>query len=143
MDRTQTVRVDGKLNDEKRVISGIPQGTILGPLLFILFISPMSNILQCSMISSFADDTKIIAPRSANLQKDLNDIYDWVHSNNMEFNGSKFRVVAYGGGDRSNLKDPLGNPIEEVETVRDLGVIIESLGKYDAHIMRKYPKPPK
>ena len=99
MDRTQRVKVDGKLSDEKRVISGMPQGTILGPLLFILFISPMSNIPQCSMISSFADDTKIIAPRSANLQKDLNDIYDWVHSNNMEFNGSKFRVVSNGGGD--------------------------------------------
>ena len=144
--RKQKVKVNGVIGKEADVISGIPQGTILGPLLFILFIAPLADLPSHSSISSYADDTKLIIGRTdqddfSALQGDLNLIYSWVKDNNMAFNSSKFKVMSYGDCSSPPVyKAPGGEIISQVESIRDLGVTLQTDGKYDLHIHEKVSK---
>ena len=74
----------------------MPQGTVLGPILFLLFIGDIDLDLVFARASSFADDTRVVmkvgnAHNAANLQADLETLYKWAEWNNMQFNGSKFQ----------------------------------------------------
>ncbi|XP_076033087.1 uncharacterized protein LOC143020541 [Oratosquilla oratoria] len=96
--RTQQVSVQGKLSEPSRVKSGVPQGSVLGPLLFIIHVEDIDEKLKYTEASSFADDTRlkrqITCPEdAANTQKDLNEIQIWAASNNMALNGEKFELV--------------------------------------------------
>ena len=81
--RLQRVRVDGECSDWKQVTSGIPQGSVLGPVLFVMFINDMPEVVK-SMCLLFADDAKLF--RNVNLrdevntrilQEDINSLTDW------------------------------------------------------------------
>jgi ribonuclease P/MRP protein subunit RPP40 len=98
MDRSQYVAVNGNLSTASKVVSGVPQGTVLGPLLFIILMGDIDKLVTSSFVSSFADDTR--AGKGVKnvsdceiLQADLNSIYDWAQTNNMEFNDSKFELI--------------------------------------------------
>ena len=145
--RKQRVKVNGELGSETEVLSGVPQGTILGPLLFILFISPMPSIPEHSHISSYADDTKLVKGRNnqdvSKLQQDLEQIYQWVNQNNMALNGDKFRVITYGASsdmDIITLSDPNAQSIDCVSSIRDLGVTLQSDGKITQQLHEKVTK---
>ena len=73
------------------IFSGVPQGTVLEPLLFLIMISNINNVITSSKLIIPADDTRVYsnitqADDSNNLQSDLNTIYNWVVQNNMFFN---------------------------------------------------------
>ena len=80
--------LDGVSSFAAAIISGVPQGTVLGPLLFILFINDMRLCVTGSVISFFADDTRILkhiyglADKDV-LQDDLNSVLEWAKCNNM------------------------------------------------------------
>ena len=100
-DRTQQVMVNGFLSDPAKVISGVPQGSVLGPLLFLVMISDIDRDVLHSFLSSFADDTRIgrsikSVEDALELQKDLDRIYQWAKDNNMDFNNNKFGLIWYG-----------------------------------------------
>ena len=115
--------------------SGVPQGSVLGPLLFLSMINDINDGLQ-STVSLFADDTRIGKSISSEefrekLQEDLNKLYSWQERNNIKFNGSKFELIRYGR--KQDLKDNTmyfsTQPelvIEEAEHLRDLGEILSS-----------------
>ena len=91
--RTQTVVVDGETSEEAEVISGVPQGTVLGPLLFILYINDIAENTS-STIRLFADDClvyKNIKSQSdtTTLQEDLNTMANWSKKWQMSFNPKK------------------------------------------------------
>ena len=82
------------------VVSGVPQGSVLGPVLFILFINDLPNNLENCSVLTFADDTKIVSKigseaDSQNLQTNLNKIVDWSKNNNMELNVNKFELISH------------------------------------------------
>ena len=99
--RQQAVAVEGRLSDLSPVISGVPQGTVLGPILFLLHISCIAREVSAgSNVSSYVDDTRVtrsIANQSdcTTLQDDLDAIYRWALDVNMVFNGDKFEMLRF------------------------------------------------
>merc|ERR1712055_1149839 len=80
--RQQTVVIDGKHSEPAKVISGVPQGTVLGAILFIIYLNDLQSCIKHSVISSFADDTRL--KKSINntndvklLQSDLDCSIQW------------------------------------------------------------------
>ena len=81
--RTHYVRLPGGLSQNSPVLSGVPQGTVLGPLLFLIMISDINKEITSSKVISFADDTRVYsnitqADDCDNLQSDLNTIYNFL-----------------------------------------------------------------
>ena len=98
--RMQQVLVRGQKSQHFKLVSGVPQGSVLGPLLFLLFIGDITEDVEAKTLL-YVDDSKVEArvnneTDAENLQKDLNKIYTWQKTNNMEFNSKKFQVLRYG-----------------------------------------------
>ena len=95
--RSQSVVVDGYNSPEVPVLSGVPQGTVLGPLLFLLYINGLGE--NCSSrMRLFADDTLIYSTiesynDAAKLQSDLTALQEWAQKWQMKFNPSKCHVL--------------------------------------------------
>ena len=86
--RQQAVVVDGHLSVLGSIVSGVPQGTVLEPILFLVFINDVDQCIMHSIIRCFADDTRIsIAITSEQyvmlLQSDLHNVIEWSSKNNM------------------------------------------------------------
>lgn len=130
------VRVNGTLSNRHRVLSGVPQGSVLGPLLFLVFISDLALNIK-SKITFFADDTKLYAnpiTHHAELQQDLTEVESWSKIWKMQLNEEKCTVLSIG---TTNTEFPyvLNNiTLKHVEEQKDLGIIVSSNLKWDTHI---------
>ncbi len=98
--QTQRVIINGEESDWARVNSGVPQGSVLGPILFIIFINDLdANIL--SKIVKFADDAKLaqavhnVAGRDQ-LRDDLLNLFKWSEDWQMAFNVDKCKIMHIG-----------------------------------------------
>ena len=140
--RTQKVRLDGFESLIAAIKSGVPQGSVLGPILFIILLLTIGDNVMVAKLLSFADDTKlshtISCEADANdLQTDLNHTYAWAKTVGMSFNGSKFAVVRYGTNmdlqSQTCYSDPDGDIITRVPQMKDLGVIMSDSGLFDDH----------
>ena len=134
--RQQAVVVDGRVSSLSPVTSGVPQGTVLGPVLFLIHIRDIAEGLsQDTTASSFADDTRVqrgihsVADCST-LQADLNVIYNWASKVNMHFNGDKFECLRLWPNPSSapvyDYRGPGGEIIGVKESLKDLGVTLSS-----------------
>ena len=134
--RQQAVGVDGRLSSLVPVVSGVPQGTVLGPCLFLVHLIGISmNLSNGTTASSFADDTRVQRGIAGEedcevLQQDLDSIYTWAEEVGMVFNAGKFELLRF-WLDRDSAPDilymaPDGGPIEEKDCLRDLGVRIST-----------------
>ena len=98
--RTQQVLVNGKLSAPLSVKSGVPQGSILGPLLFVLFINDMQTVIsEHTKIALYADDTKIWRHINSPidheiLQRDIDALCNWAKSNKMKFHPDKCKILS-------------------------------------------------
>ena len=146
-DREQTVLVNGAKSTPKHVTSGVPQGSVLGPLLFLILIGDIDQNVASSFISSFADDTRV-GRHIENiddiqlLQADLEAVYSWAERNNMEFNSDKFELLRYrlrGSSVQDSLgyNSSTGSEIEEMTQVRDLGVTLSNDATFSEHISER------
>ena len=98
--RQQIILVEKVKSNKSLIVSGIPQGSVLAPILFLIYISDIGeDILANTLV--YVDDTKIkmnVKNESdvENLQGELNKLNNWTIENNMEFNKKKFQVLRYG-----------------------------------------------
>lgn len=142
-DRQQRVALDGTFSDWLPVTSGVPQGSILGPLLFILYANDVPNYIQYnSKIALFADDSKLFRPilnptSSYNLQSDLKYLHSWSLDWGMEFNKSKCKVISISRKKTSTREASYtmdGQPLECVPYITDLGVTVSNDLSWSSHI---------
>ena len=134
--RKQAVGVDGRISSLAPVVSGVPQGTVLGPILFLVHIRGISsNLSPGTFSSSFADDTRIwrgvrTGEDCDQLQSDLQSVYGWANNINMMFNSGKFEWIRYVADTDSapsfQYTAPDTTPIEQKDNLRDLGVRLSS-----------------
>ena len=125
--RRQRVGVDGIYSDWVSVTSGVPQGSVLGPVLFIIYINDI-DVGLLSKLAKFADDSKLL--NSVNSQRDidvirqdLNNLEQWAEKWQMEFNVNKCSVVHLGKKKNPSAKYYLyGNEIKSSVMERDLGI---------------------
>ena len=140
--RKQCVAVDGAVSSESAVISGVPQGSVLGPLLFLIHISDINDSLLHSTATSFADDTRIRKSIKSiedcyALQTDLSLIYQWADANNMLFNGKKFELMRYsasGGTIDFQYRTSLDEVIVQKPRTCDLGVVVSDSANFDDQV---------
>lgn len=138
--RTQRVRIGGTYSTELGVTSGVPQGSVLGPLLFLVFINDISQNLTCS-IRLFADDCilyqEIVNSYDyQNLQDNIRKIEEWVHSNKMKLNSEKSKLIKFTNKRIITYHDYiLDNKLLEYEgNCKYLGVILASNLQWSEHI---------
>ena len=141
--RKQAVGVDGRVSSLAEVVSGVPQGTVLTPILFLIHISRISSSLSAgTSSSSFADDTRVWkgvedGEDCEQLQRDLEKLYDWANMINMQFNSKKFEWIRYQASDEApemQYLAPNSSNIEQKESLRDLGVTLSCDLSFAAHI---------
>ena len=145
--RSQRVMVQGICSEAEPVRSGVPQGSVLGPLLFLILIGDIDQNVASSFLSSFADDTRVgreikCAADHKALQDDLHAVFEWSAANNMEFNSDKFELLSYRPSQNTTLPPPVylsndGTVIEEKQCLRDLGVTIANDATFSKFIAEK------
>ena len=134
--RKQFVLVNSIRSSIKQVNAGVPQGSILGPLLFILYINDINNACTYTNISVFADDTSLTAiaqNASQNLQNDLNNVHDWLNMNKLSLNINKTQSISFNSEMILDIKLN-SEKIEQVNQVKYLGVFVDSHLNFKVHI---------
>ena len=93
----QFVEVTGSASDWTNLTTGVPQGSVLGPLLFLVYVNDTAQAVQFSQVYLFADDTNItsVCSSSASFQNDLSSICDWCLSNKLSINVDKSSLVNF------------------------------------------------
>ena len=132
--RKQRVVINGESSPWVPVTSGVPQGSVLGPILFIMYINDLDVGLN-NIISKFADDTKIgnaiISEEDRiKLQDDLNKITEWSTKWQMPFNINKCQILQVGSANKKYEYNMMGQNIATTPTVKDLGVTISTNLKF-------------
>ena len=139
------------ISDRLPVASGVPQGSVLGVLLFSIY-NDVPNICQDCSTECYVDDTKLLLSFNANdptqaverLNSDLQRIRNWCFDNCLMLNPEKTKLMVFGSR-RMALKVPefklslLGKEIIPVQTVKELGVIFDPTLSFDNHISDTHP----
>ena len=138
LSRQQCVKIRHNNSSLLPVLSGVPQGSILGPLLFLIYINDIPNYVVSSSTLMFADDTKcyktIAQPSdSTQLQHDINSLCRWGTESNLNFNHSKTVQLSFKSQIVSSTYTIGSSIIKIVDKHRDLGVILSSNLSWEPH----------
>ena len=141
--RSQCVVLDGKESNFLPVTSGVPQGSVLGPVLFLLFINDLPECVTCS-VSLFADDTLLYQEISTtgdidSFQQNLDALGRWATKWGMEFNVNKSKILIFNNTNNEPTPTYTLNKIalEQVSNSRYLGVTLQDDLRFNKHIETK------
>lgn len=140
--RTQQVCIDGVLSNPIKVTSGVPQGSHLGPLLFILYINDISHYLHYCKFLLYADDLKIYSSICTNedqtlLQNDISSISNYFSLNRLNLNISKCHLVRFTRNTINIFTQNYyinGISLNESYEISDLGITYDSQLSFNTHI---------
>ena len=131
----QYVTLNGSNSSIKTVLTGVPQGSVLGPLLFLIYINDLCKCVKYSEVYHFADDTNMLLSRSSleTLAKwmnfDLKNLSQWLKTNKLSFNVTKTELIIFHSSSKKtypSLKIILdGKRLIQTNTVKYLGVLLD------------------
>ena len=142
--RTQRVKVGTALSGARLVTCGVPQGSVLGPLLFLLYVNDMTNVFDGAHFTLFADDTTVACSDASystlieNANLGLSKLYDWTVNNRLSLNESKTAAILL-----SNRKHAVEVPsilcingvqIDFVGSARFLGIELDTNLTFKYHV---------
>ena len=139
--RRQRVVVDGAYSDWLPVVSGVPQGSILGLLLFVLYINDLPSVVKNAKVALFADDAKCFMKVNSSddcqlLQNDLIKLVEWSNIWELNFHPSKCQVISV-----TRKRHPLNfdyhmsnTKLSTVHSIKDLGIVISSKLDWNTHV---------
>lgn len=139
-ERFQQSKVIDELSDEYEVKLGVPQGSVAGVLLFLLYINDIGMVIKYCKIGLFADDTLIyisgnnIDEMQEKMNEDLQNLQEWLNMNKLKLNVSKTKCMALNlkhGNICIKLKDEV---LEVVSKIKYLGVIIDNNLKFNEYV---------
>ena len=140
-DRFQTVKLNDYRSKNIPNPSGVPQGSHLGPFLFLLFVNDISDCFRFAKFLCYADDLKCYLTISSledciKLQSDLDRLDEWCEINAMDLNILKCHTITFTRKiNRIDFKYNIkGTPLSQVSSVRDLGVIVDFTLSFVDHI---------
>ena len=142
--RKQVVKYNKIKSDEMTIKSGVPQGSILGPLLFLLYINDIQNCSNIISIILFADDTNVfyshtsIEKLNEIMQTEINKISDWLNANILSINTTKTKCILFRSRkkkQKQNITITINdNVIKQVKKTTFLGVVIDECLTWKEHI---------
>ena len=147
--RIQSVIIDGKESDVWNILFGVPQGSVLGPILFIIYTSPLGDILRHHNISYhlYADDTQMYLSFNVNesaealsrLELCISDIRAWMATNFLHLNDSKTELLLIGSKNMLNkipdIELKIGNDkVVPANSARNIGAIFDEALSMTAHV---------
>ena len=137
-DRKQRVIIENSPSNYIHVASGVPQGTILGPLLFLIFINDMADEIFWSKIKLYADDSKVYSEINNandvnNLQADINRLSDWTNSWQLNLSIQKCSVLHLKPKETPDVYLIDNIPLPSSDFMKDLGVIMSQDLKFHDH----------
>ena len=139
--RKQVVRVNSSVSDTFEVPSSVGQGTILGPLLFLIFFDDFDMNIGSTVALNFADDKKLLRIVSNNndaveLQRSIDNFMVWCSNNALQVKIAKCKILTL-----THRRNPIkfdyyvnGSKVYRVDEIRDLGVMIDSKLSFATHI---------
>jgi hypothetical protein len=142
--RNQCVRINSTTSTLSDVVSGVPQGSVLVPVLFLIFINDLPDIVN-GIVKIFADDCKTFSKISSvndhdRLQNNLDELYDWSNTWKLKFNAAKCKVLHFNPDINNHYRYTMLDSsdyyvaLDEVDEEKDLGVTFQSNLKFDKHI---------
>ena len=129
-DRRQRVVVDGEVSSWKPVLSGVPQGSVLGPILFLIYINDLEEGVTGNILN-FADDTKLFRKvkeigDKQKLQDDIDKLVKWSEKWQMLFNFGKCKCLHTGSGNTGENYEMGGTILSKTVKEKDLGVTMNA-----------------
>ena len=142
-DRQQFVAINGKHSTPRNMQHGVPQGSILGPLLFIIYINDLPNVTNLSKFILYADDANIVITGHntqevyEKLSRLSSEIVTWVDKNGLVLNLKKTNYMIFSNSKSNQYQEVCisGTKIERKSEARFLGVIIDDKMTWSSHIL--------
>ena len=158
-DRSSFVKIDSSSSPSSTILTGVPQGSVLGPLLFVLFISPIANVInpdqsnQNNTVSfhQYADDTQLyigtnsstLTTQIASIESCTQRVHNWLLNNGLHLNPSKSEAIAFYNPRSKPLAalaesigtvSVAGSPIKLQTSIKNLGVYLDSKMSFDKQV---------
>ena len=142
--RKQRVCVGGVESSWQSVLSGVPQGSVMGPVLFLIFINDLDTGIY-NHILKFADNTKVFGSinntdDSSKLQDDLNKLVNWSQDWQMKFNVDKCKVMHLGRKNLHSTYSMNGSVFDSIKEEKDLGIHVSEDLKWSTQCQHAYTK---
>ena len=146
-DRQQTTRVGPSVSTALTVTHGVPQGSILGPVLFNLYLNDLPEVIEETEIDSYVDDTKLYLSISLKdiqvglsyISEDLKRVAEWCCSNSLLINPKKTKLIPFGVPQNLHrLPDIsvefMGQQLKPVASCKDVGILLDSGLTFNEHV---------
>ena len=148
--RLQYVSINGFHSKNELMKYGVPQGSVLGPLLFLIYINDLRNAIYHSTVHHFADDTNLLYTNKnlniiqTKINKDLKSLCTWLRANKISLNASKTELIIF-RDPRKKIKHDLkikinGKKLTPCSSVKYLGIYIDEHLNWNTHLAELRPK---